>query len=219
MASVFRGFPHLVSALNIEPKHVLHIGAHQAEEFPFYREAGVEKLTLVEANPVLADALAESFSRVKDVDVNVLSVACGSDPGRATFTIMSRTNLSTLAEPQKHDSVDQQIEVNVIRVEDIQGDANVLVVDVQGMELNVLGSADLDLFDLVIAECSTVEDSSMAVLYDDLDDFMTSRGFREVNKWSRDYQWINRWGRGSKARFASHERGSVYDVAFVKEKM
>jgi FkbM family methyltransferase len=216
MASVFRGFPHLVSALNIDPRHVLHIGAHQAEEFPFYREAGVQKLTLVEANPDLAAKLEEDFSKVADVDVSVISNACGSSPRTATFNIMGRTNLSTLAEPQKHDNVASQVQVEVVRVDAIQGDANILVVDVQGLEIDVLESADLEKFDLIIAECSTVEDSSMSVMYDELDDYMVGKGFREVNKWSRDYQWINRWGRGSKARFASHEQGSVYDVAYVR---
>lgn len=216
MASVFAGFPHLVGALNIDPTHLLHVGAHQAEEFPFYREAGVEKLTLVEANPDLAKRLVEDFRLVKDVDVEVLGVACGSAPGRATFSIMGRTNLSTLAEPQKHDTVAKQIEVDVVRVDAIQRDANVLVVDVQGLEIDVLSSADLSKFELVIAECSTVQDSSMAVMYDDLDDFMEEHGFREVSKWWRDYQWINRWGRGAKARHASRERGSVYDVAYVR---
>lgn len=216
MASVFAGFPGLMSALNVEPRHLLHIGAHQAEEFPFYRDAGIQKLTLVEANPDLASRLDEAMSRVTDMEVEVVSIACGLAPGVATFSIMGRTNLSTLAEPQKHDNVIDQIEVEVVQVKDIQRDANILVVDVQGLELDVLGSADMDQFDLVIAECSTVQDSSMAVLYDDLDDFMTSKGFREVNKWSRDYQWINRWGRGTKARFASRERGLVYDVAYVR---
>lgn len=216
MASVFAGFPGLMSMLNVEPRHLLHIGAHQAEEFPFYRDAGIQKLTLVEANPDLAARLEEEMSLVSDVDVEVIGVACGAAPGTATFSIMGRTNLSTLAEPQKHDNVANQIEVDVVEARDIQGDANILVVDVQGLELAVLGSADLDQFDLVIAECSTVQDSSMAVLYDDLDDFMTTKGFREVNKWQRDYQWINRWGRGTKARFASREHGSVYDVAYVR---
>lgn len=216
MASVFAGFPGLMALLDVEPMHLLHIGAHQAEEFPFYRDAGISRLTLVEANPELAARLIESMERVSEMDVNVVSVACGSTPGTATFSIMGRTNLSTLAEPQAHDDVAKQIEVDVVRVEDIQGDANILVVDVQGLELDVLGSADLDKFDLVIAECSTVEDSSMAVLYDDLDDFMTFRGFKEVNKWQRDYQWINRWGRGRKARHASKLQGSVYDVAYVR---
>lgn len=218
MGSVFAGFPNLMALLDVEPRHLLHIGAHKGEEFPFYRAAGIKKVTFVEANPELAAELGENFGRLKDpsIEVEVLYGACGTRPERATFSIMGRTNLSTLAEPQKHDDVVKQILVDMVRVDYIQRDANILVVDVQGMEIDVLNSANLDKFDLVIAECSTVADSSMAVTYDELDDFMSQNGFKEVNKWQRDYQYINRWGRGSKARFASRERGSVYDVAYMQ---
>jgi hypothetical protein len=69
-------------------------------------------------------------------------------------------------------------------------------------------------FDLVIAECCTKDDPTIAVGYDAMVEFMASVGFREVNKWSRDYQWINKWSRGTKARFHRGD-GSVYDAAFV----
>lgn len=209
MGTVFDAFPLLLSNLGVQPEHVLHVGAHLGEEMPFYQMAGAGKITLVEPIPELAAGLESKFPWV-----TVHNVACGSTPGTATLSIMGRTNLSTLAEPQKQDNVVRTIQVPVVRVDEIQEDANILVVDAQGLEIDVLKSADLSQFDLVIAECSTVEDSTMAVLYDELDDFMDKEGFSEANKWTRDYQFINHWGRGSKSRFASRERGSVYDVAY-----
>lgn len=224
MGNVFQGFPHLMAALSVEPRHVLHIGAHRGEEFPFYKQAGIRRVTFVEANPELARDLGEQFARLQDpdIEVEVLYAAAGTATERPLLTIMKRTNLSTLAQPQKHDDIVEQVRVDAVRVDEIQRwprmlGVNILVVDVQGMELDVLASADLATLDLVIAECSTVPDPSMAVTYDELDDYMTDKGFTEVHKWHRDYQWINRWGRGTKARHASRLQGSVYDVAYVRD--
>jgi FkbM family methyltransferase len=211
MASVFSGFPHLVSALDVEPRHLIHVGAHKGEEVQFYLEAGMERITLVEPIPELAEDLRQSFPFA-----SVVEAACNAEPGRATLSIMSKTNLSTLGEPQKADTVVREVEVDVVRLDSIQGDANIAVIDAQGLEVYVLMGADLIMFDLVIAECSTVFDPTIAASYDELDDFMAAAGFREVNKWARDYQWINRWRRGPKARHASRERGSVYDVAYAR---
>lgn len=212
MGSVFAGFPNLIAMLDIEPRHLVHVGAHKGEEMQFYLEAGMQEITLIEPIPELAEDLRNNFPFA-----HVVEAACAAESGRATLKIMERTNLSTLADPQKADKVVREVSVELVRLDSIQGDANIAVIDAQGLELSVLVGADLSLFDLVIVECTTVFDPTIAAGYDDIDDFMVSSGFREVNKWSRDYQWINRWGRGTKARFASRERGSVYDVAYIKE--
>lgn len=211
MGSVFQGFPNLMSMLDVEPRHVVHVGAHKGEEVPFYLQAGIQRITLVEPIPELADELRQNFPFA-----NVIEAACNAEPGRATLRIMSKTNLSTLGEPQRADTVVREVDVDVVRLDSIQDDANIAVIDAQGLEVHVLMGADLSMFDLVIAECSTVFDPTIAATYDELDDFMATFGFQEVNKWSRDYQWISRWGRGTKARFASRERGSVYDVAYMR---
>lgn len=211
MGTVFADFPNLVNLLGIKPRHIIHVGAHKGEEMPFYREAGAERITLVEPIPELADALSESFPWA-----DVLNVACGSAPATATLSVMRKTNLSTLHAPQRSDSVARTIKVPVVRLDSIQGDANVAVIDAQGLELEVLGAADMSKFDLVIAECCTRDDPTIAVGYDDMVEFMDSVGFREANKWSRDYQWINKWSRGTKARFHKGD-GAVYDAAFIKQ--
>lgn len=211
MGTVFKDFPALVKQLGIEPRHLVHVGAHQGEEMPFYKEAGVERITLVEPIPELAQALSDKFPWV-----DVLNAACGPAPTTATLSVMHKTNLSTLHKPQKSDRVARTVEVPVVRLDSIQGDANVAVVDAQGLELDVLSAADMSRFDLVIAECCTRDDPTIAVGYDAMVEFMELHGFREANKWSRDYQWINKWSRGTKARFHRGD-GAVYDAAFIKQ--
>jgi FkbM family methyltransferase len=214
MGTVFVDFPSLVTNLNITPTHIIHVGAHRGEEVPFYKEAGAGHITLVEPIPELAEVLRDRYE--EDATVTVIESACGPAPTTATLSIMQKTNLSTLVTPQKSDLLDRIIQVPVVRLDSIQGDANVAVIDAQGLELQVLGAADLTQFDLIITECCTKDDPTIAVGYDATVEFMDANGFREANKWSRDYQWINKWSRGSRARF--HKGGgAVYDAAFIKQ--
>lgn len=214
MGTVFVDFPSLVTNLDITPTHIIHVGAHRGEEVEFYKQANAGHITLVEPIPELAEVLRDRYEL--DPTVTVVENACGSAPTTATLNIMQKTNLSTLHEPQRGDRLDRIITVNVVRLDSIQGDANVAVVDAQGLELDVLGAADLTKFDLIIAECCTRDDPTIAVGYDAMVEFMDANGFREANKWSRDYQWINKWSRGTMARFYKGG-GAVYDAAFVKE--
>jgi len=214
MGTVFVDFPSLVTNLGITPTHIIHVGAHRGEEVPFYKEANAGHITLVEPIPELAQVLRDRYE--EDTTVTVVESACGPAPTTATLSIMQKTNLSTLVTPQSSDLLHRVIQVSVVRLDSIQGDANVAVIDAQGMELQVLGAADLTQFDLIITECCTKDDPTIAVGYDETVEFMEANGFREANKWSRDYQWINKWSRGSRARF--HKGGgAVYDAAFIKE--
>lgn len=212
MGTVFVDFPSLVTNLKVTPTHIIHVGAHRGEEVEYYKQANAGHITLVEPIPELAELLRDRYE--EDATVTIVESACGAAPTTATLNIMQKTNLSTLHEPQRGDRLDRIIQVPVVRLDSIQGDANVAVIDAQGLELEVLGAADMSKFDLVIAECCTRDDPTIAVGYDAMVEFMADAGFREANKWSRDYQWINKWSRGTKSRFFKGG-GSVYDAAFV----
>lgn len=212
MGSVFVDFQNLLQKLRVDPTHIIHVGAHRGEEVQFYKDSGAGRITLVEPIPELAELLRDRYE--EDETVTIIESACGPAPTTATLSIMQKTNLSTLVEPQSSDRLDRIIEVSVVRLDSIQGDANVAVIDAQGLEIQVLSAADMSKFDLVIAECCTKDDPTIAAGYDAMVEFMASVGFREVNKWSRDYQWINKWSRGTMARF-HRGGGAVYDAAFM----
>ncbi len=214
MGTVFVDFPSLVTNLRVTPTHIIHVGAHRGEEVEYYKQANAGHITLVEPIPELAELLRDRYE--DDATITVVESACGPAPTTATLNIMQKTNLSTLHEPQRGDRLDRIIQVPVVRLDSIQGDANVAVIDAQGLELEVLGAADLTKFDLIITECCTRDDPTIAVGYDATVEFMADNGFVEANKWSRDYQWINKWSRGTKSRFFKGG-GAVYDAAFVKE--
>lgn len=207
MGTVFTDFPRLMSDLAIEPLHLVHVGAHRGEEMPFYAAAGIAEVTLVEPIPELAMALENQYPFA-----NVVQAACGRERGTATLSLMRKTNLSTLNTPAKRDNVTGSIEVAVLPLSEVQGDANIAVIDAQGLEVEVLRGANLQDLDLVIVETCTVDDPTIAARHDDVVRYMDEQGWEVANIWSRDYAWIATWARGRGARYPD---GQVNDVAFV----
>lgn len=199
--------PALLERLGVEPRHVVHVGAHDGEEMPYYEAAKFERITLVEPLPDKAAALRAKWPYVEVVEAAVASK--GSAKGE--LRVMPTTNMSTLVQggPDAHA---RTIEVKVVRLKDIAKTANVAVVDVQGLELDVLQGADLSRYDVVMVETTTVPDATMASTYDDVTAFMCAAGFDVVEYWTRDYQWVAKWGR--KRNHA--QRGEVRDVVYAK---
>ena len=57
---------------NIPIRGIIHIGAHEAEEYEAYKEIGVDKQLWVEANPVLAEGITNRFSEDNNIRVSIL---------------------------------------------------------------------------------------------------------------------------------------------------
>lgn len=215
MATKFEDFPQLISRLGIVPVGLIHVGAHEGQEIPYYQMAGFDnRITLIEPIPELAESLRKQYPLL-----DVRQVACAAGPGEQTLSIMSRSNLSTLATPRPDDRPVRQITVDVTTVADICKELrikpNVCVIDAQGLELEVLYGTELSNaeFDLVIVETCTVRDHTMSAYYPDVWQYMDSHGYMPVGKWSRDYMWLYKWGRGRRAKPGT--MGTVDDVWFV----
>lgn len=214
MGTVFAAFPDLVARLGLRIEHLVHVGAHQGEEMPHYRAAGVGHVTLVEPIPELAERL-----RADHPDTTVIEVACGSRPGRATLHIPRRTNMATLATPQRADGRTRPVEVQVATLTQIQGVSDppidAAVIDAQGRELDVLEGALIDELDLVIVETVTVPDATVAADYGTVSAWMAARGFTEADRWVRDQDWVTRWARGPGQPCRG---GEIRDVIYMREK-
>lgn len=214
MGNVFHQFPELLSRLELEPVGLVHVGAHHGEEMPFYEAAGFAQrdITLVEPNPPAASLLRTQFPKA-----NVVELACSDQPGEATLHVMRRTNVSTLATPDRRDQVTGTVHVRVTTLADIQKDApgppNIAVVDAQGLELQVLRGANLGALELVIVETCTVPDRTMASEYREVTAYMRAAGFGEIDRWTRDLDWIRRWARGKRQPITN---GHVHDVVFQR---
>lgn len=196
--------PALLERLGVKPRHVVHVGAHDGEEVPFYEMAKFSKITLIEPLPSKAQSL-----KMKWPHANVIEAAAGEKSSASVpFHVMPVTNMSTLVTGS--DLPSTTIPVKMIRLKDVAKSANVAVIDVQGSELSVLKGADLSRYDIVMVETSTVIDPTMAATYQEVTDYMSQHDFEVVEYWVRDYQWVAKWGRGR-----SHATpGEVRDVIY-----
>lgn len=183
-------------------QHLVHVGAHEGEEVPYYLAAGLPRVTLVEPIPHLAAAL-----RAKYPSVTVVEAACSDAAGVATLHIPTRTNMATLLPTDG-----STVEVELRRLDEVAPDADAAVVDVQGHEFAVLAAAPWGSLRLLMVETCTVDDPILAPLYDEMVAFMADRGFVEVTRLTRDYDYIQRWAYGRTTRTG----GEVRDVVFAR---
>lgn len=215
MGNVFHAFPELLARLDVEPDALIHVGAHHGEEMPFYEAAGFgqDRVTLVEPNPAAASLLRAQFPKA-----NVVECACSDEPGDAVLHVMRRTNVSTLVSPDRRDRVTGTVPVKVRRLADIQAETNpapdIAVIDAQGLELAVLRGADLASLTLVVVETCTVPDRTLASPYGDVSALMGGAGFIEVERWTRDQDWVSKWARGRRQRPTG---GEIRDVVFLRD--
>ncbi|MFF0597913.1 FkbM family methyltransferase [Streptomyces antibioticus] len=213
MTNPFEALPSLLAGLGLDVQHVLHVGAHLGEEVPFYRQAGIGAFTLVEPSPFAAGRLRESFP-----GATVVEAACGARPGRGTLSVNVIRTSSSLAEPHPGDRILSTVAVDVTTVEAIAApDADMLVVDAQGLELDVLKGAGERLagFQVVVCETCTLEDRTMAAPHDEVVAFMAGQGFAVAAVWERSYEEISWYVRGGPGEGTSYDR--VNDVVFVRE--
>jgi len=209
MGNVMQAFPELVKRHRVDPGKLVHVGAHEGQEMRFYYEAGFTDMVLVEPIPELAKQLRTRFPGVE-----VVQAACSDHEGEATLNILQRTNMSTLLEPGPLDQVTRTVGVALRRLDAIAPDAQVAVIDAQGHELEVLSAAPWDSLQMVIVETCTVDDPTVASSYDLVTEAVTTKGFVEVDRWTRDYDWVSRWARGNKGQRKTG--GEIRDVVFLR---
>lgn len=181
----FRLLPEALTDLGVEPRGVLHVGAHHGEEVPTYLKCGFTEITLVEPDP-------DNCAFMKGFDwagqVRIFGVACGSIPGTAAFYRSTATPFSGLM-PNLRVGVAESFNVPVVRTADLQGTANVLVVDTQGTEMEVLRAADPARLDLVIVETQTRAPTAYGAYLPDLNAWAAEHGWETRIGWQRNRMW------------------------------
>ncbi len=175
-------------------KGLIHIGAHQAEELPVYKALRLPHVLWVEANPKLAKPLDE---RIKKHAASRLAIFAASDTnGTAELnTPLLQPNVASLL-PLKEmirinpDSKQQEkVTVQTKRLDDVlasvgQEDTyNVMVLDIQGAELQALKGAVKTLahVDAIVTEVNYGALYEGAGLIQMLDAFLSQHGFTRVD--------------------------------------
>jgi len=174
--------PEAMTELGVEPRGVLHVGAHRGEEMPVYAKCGFESFTLVEPDPDNA-----AFLRAEFPDVDVVECAVGPNVGPATLHRAANTVYSGLR-PDAGQPSTGSVDVQVFPLSAIQDGrkANVLVVDTQGTELEVLGTADLSGVDLVIVETQELSRAMYAAFWPDAVEQLGKVGFTPAIRWEHE---------------------------------
>ncbi|MFD2369934.1 FkbM family methyltransferase [Brevibacillus sp. GCM10020057] len=139
----------------IEPRGVIHVGAHEGQELARYNAIGFSRVLFIEANPVVYQRLCQNVST--SPHVKTVNVAISNQNGKAQLRVMSFDQSSSILPLKRHKhiypSITEQYQITVptktldtlcteLQLND--GDYNVLIMDIQGAELLALqGAANL----------------------------------------------------------------------------
>ncbi len=182
-----------LAGFGIEPKGVLHIGAHQGNEIGVYEQIGAKRVAFFEANPKLASQLRERFS--DNPAVTVVERAISASEGRATFNVASSDQSSSLLEFEEHLQMypsilpTEQIDVRTSTLDDcmaevglVPAEFNLLAIDIEGAELLALrGAAEaLNSIEAIQLEVNYSERFKGCAKIWEIDAFLEPLGFSRV---------------------------------------
>lgn len=181
-----------IKKYNIKPSGVVHVGAHFGQEVPEYKRMGAKKIILIEPQAHCIDRLN------KLQDVTVVHSACGSVIGEMTMYTSDQNEgqSNSLLRPKLHEKQHPEIKftgsitVPVVPLDMIApADCDMLVMDVQGYELEVLRGAQESLknFKWVYTEVNRDETYEGCARVEEIDAFLSD--FQRV-----ETSWLGIWG-------------------------
>lgn len=186
----------LLRTHGVSVRGLVHVGAHEGEELPAYRQIGDFPIALIEAHPGVHDRLAAIAAR--QVNVTTVHAAVSDREGPVTLRVNINDHCSSLLPiGTLSQLLPTMIECATVDVpgRTLDGlfaewrargaaiaDANVLVSDIQGAELLALqgGRSILPQFDAVVLEVSFDDLYAGCAQVEDIDQFMSGAGFSRV---------------------------------------
>lgn len=195
----------MLSRHGIEPRGVIHVGAHQAGELDEYLRLGFAKILYVEANPALIPAL-RTKAAAHPGKVFVAHAAAADVDGVVHLHVTSMDQSSSILPLAKHQEIYPSIrevakvEVRSRRLDTLlaeegltASDFNFLNLDIQGAELMALRGAPalLAVVAAVNTEINLEELYQGAALLGELEGFMVKAGF---NRAAMVTPWHPTWG-------------------------
>lgn len=166
-------------------KGVVQVGAHLAEEDSVYNSLNIFPKIYIEPNKNLFERLQTNIK-----DAILINKAVGDTNGSFDMLISSNDGMSSsLLEPNTHNqfyphiTFNEKQTVEVIKLDDINEfdeKYNILIMDVQGYELNVLKGAKkkLEYIDFIVSEVNKGELYKNCAKIWELESFLTPYGFK-----------------------------------------
>lgn len=178
---------------DIQPRGVIHVGAHEGLEWSSYQGMGITTAIFIEANPAVFARLSANLGAVNGV--TLVNCAIAATSGRAMLHVTSADQSSSLLPLSRHlHHYPTIVETEVIEVEtralddllyELQLTAasfNLLNIDIQGAELNALKGAKrlLAHIDAINVEVNFEELYAGCAQIEEIDDFLLGSGFQRV---------------------------------------
>jgi FkbM family methyltransferase len=123
---------------------IIDAGAHTGQDTEFYLAKGFE-VVAIEANPMLADALAEKFSEhVRSGRLRILNVAIAERSGTESLAVADDITIWSSLSPEfvtRNEAVGTQyryVNVSAVRFEEVLADVGVphyLKIDIEGLDM------------------------------------------------------------------------------------
>lgn len=184
-------FEKIVRKYGIQPRGVLHLGAHIGEEAKEYHRLGVQDVLWVEANPDLMDTLR---GNVEPLGHRVFQGVVSASPGlqvefKITNNMQSSSYLSLGTHARHYPDIEviQTVAMETTTVEQIYRELGIAAaafdfvnLDLQGSELDALVGMGplLDQFQTVYTEVNKEPLYANCPLLPELDRFLREHGFR-----------------------------------------
>lgn len=183
----------LVRRYKITPTQIIHVGAWEGLDVPEYKTLGIPKITLVEAMPDKASALRKRYGQ--DEQVQIIEAAA-SDTSNETISFYPLAYGSSSLLKPKIESLQQvfadfvelePILVRTMKIDDLkisQASAVMMIIDVQGAELQVLRGAKETLKSVILIkiEVSTTAYYEGQSFRDEITAFLKNCGFIKVSE-------------------------------------
>lgn len=196
----------LIKTYKLDITGVIHVGAHECEEYNFYLNQKIPK-----ENIFWIEAMDNKVKKMKEKNINIIkAVVSDRDGEEVTFNITNNGMSSSFLELGTHKKyhpgvhvvkkekmitsrIDTIIENGLINMDNI----NFLNIDIQGTELKALKGLGkyIDNINYILTEVNTEKIYKDCCLIDELDNFLKEKGF--VRKCTKMWQKKGRntgWG-------------------------
>lgn len=176
-------------ALGVNPKHVLHIGAHMLEEMNDYERAGWH-VTWVESQQHIVDSLNDHGHRVVNATI-------WNENTTVTFHETNNGQSSSCLPLELHSIyypdiiVTRTYDVQTTTIDDLNVDVDMLNLDVQGAEMRALQGATRTLQNVkwIYTEISNEPLYAGSTLEPELNAWLMDHGFEQTLKIMTPHGW------------------------------
>lgn len=204
-------------------KGAIHVGAYEAEELEDYVSCGISKIIWIEAMPNKQKIIRNKISKYPEMVLG--DFAAGKSNGYLKFNISSNGMSSSFLEFDEHTVEHPEIEmissinVEVKKIDDFiktlnlkREVFNLLIMDVQGFELNALKGMrkQLEHVEFIWIEVSIKNLYLGGAKLSEIDEFLGNLGFFRVEK------IITKWGWGDALYAKKYKKRLGFYLKLIK---